>query len=153
MHLNCTVTGWRCRHHPADGSLMWAELPAAPRCSNRLPMPRNKSQGGSTAPEPYVSRGNNVPKGGVLSKESASYIEKMVGRETKPEKKKKQNKTEDGIVRRLAKNGFIDKDKVRAMSSRRNLRRRTRTRTRTRKARPPLLTLIPPPTQILTLIP
>ena len=75
-------------------------------------MPRNKNQGNSTTPKPYASRGTNVSKGGVLSKESASYIEKMVGRETKRKKKKEQKKTEDGIVKRLAKNGLIDKDKV-----------------------------------------
>ena len=91
---------------------MRAKLPAAIQCSNRLPMPRNKSQGNSTAPKPYASRGNNVSKSGVLSKESTSYIKKMVGRETKWKKKKEQKKTEDGMVRRLAKNGLIDKDKV-----------------------------------------
>ena len=41
-------------------------------------------------------------------------IEKMVGREfeTNRKKKKEQTKTEHGIVRRLARNGLIDKDKV-----------------------------------------
>ena len=47
-----------------------------------------------------------------MSKESASYIEKMVGRKTKRKKKKERKKTEDGIVKRLAKSGRIDKDKV-----------------------------------------
>ena len=75
-------------------------------------MPRNKNTGNSTTPKPYASQGSNTSKGGVLSKESASYIEKMVGRETKRKKKKEQKKTEDGIVKRLAKNGLIDKDKV-----------------------------------------
>ena len=75
-------------------------------------MPRNKNQGKSTTPKPYASRGSTTSKGGVLSKESASYIEKMVGRETKRKKKKEQKKTEDGIVERLARNGLIDKDKV-----------------------------------------
>ena len=75
-------------------------------------MPRNKSHGNSTTPKPYASRGNNVSKGGVLSKESASCIEKMVVRETKQMKKKEQKKTEDETVRWLAKNGPIDKDKV-----------------------------------------
>ena len=96
-----------------------AKLPAALRCWNRLPMPRNKSQGNSTTRTPYASRGNNVSNSGVLSKESASlskesasYIEKMVGQGRKRKKKKEQKKTEDGIVRRLAKNGLIDKDKV-----------------------------------------
>ena len=84
-----------------------------------LPMPRNKSQGNSTTRTSYASRGNNVSKGGVLSKESASlskesasYIEKMVGQGRKRKKKKEQKKTEDGIVRRHAKNGLIVKDKV-----------------------------------------
>ena len=36
----------------------------------------------------------------------------MVGRETKRKKKKEQKRTEDGIVGRLAKSAFIDKDKV-----------------------------------------
>ena len=36
----------------------------------------------------------------------------MVGKETKRKKKKQQKKIEDGIVKRLAKNGLIDKDKV-----------------------------------------
>ena len=75
-------------------------------------MPRNKSQGNSNTPKPYTTRGNNVSKGGVLSKGSASYIETMVIRETKRKKKKEQKKTEDGIVRRLTKNDLIDKDKV-----------------------------------------
>ena len=70
-------------------------------------MPRNKSQGKSTTPKPYASRGTNVSKGGVLSKESTSYTEKMVGREMKRKKKKEPKKTEDGIVKRLAKNGVI----------------------------------------------
>ena len=89
-----------------------AKLPAALRRSNRPPMPRNKSHGSSTAPKPCVSRGSNISKGGVLSKESASCIEEMVGRKPKRKKKNEQKKTEDGIVRWLAKNGIIDKDKV-----------------------------------------
>ena len=75
-------------------------------------MTRNKSYGNSTPPKSYASRGTNVSKGGVLSKDPAFYIEKMVGRETKRKKKKEQKKTEDGIVKRLAKNGLIDKDNV-----------------------------------------
>ena len=51
-------------------------------------------------------------QGRRLVEESATYIEKMVGRETKRNKKKEQKKTEDGIVKRLAKNSLIDKDKV-----------------------------------------
>ena len=48
----------------------------------------------------------------VLSKKSASYIETMVGRETKRKTKQEQKKTEDGIVKCLAKNGLIGKAKV-----------------------------------------
>ena len=72
-------------------------------------MTKNKNSGNSTTctPKPYASRGANVAEGGVLSKESVAYIEKMVGRETKRKKKKEQNKTEDDIVKRLAKNGLI----------------------------------------------
>ena len=91
---------------------MRAKLLAALRCSNKLPMPRNKSQGTSTTLKPFASRGTNVSKGGVLPKESASYIEKMVRRETKRKKKKEMKKPEDGIVKRLAKNDRIDEDKV-----------------------------------------
>ena len=76
-------------------------------------MPRNKNQGNSTTPKPYASRGTNVSKGGVLSNETASHIEEMVGKETKRKKKKEQKKTEDGIVKRLAKNGLIDTYKAR----------------------------------------
>ena len=75
-------------------------------------MTRNKNQGNSKTPKSYVNRGTNASKGGVLSKESASYIEKMVGRETKRKEKKEQKQMEDGIVKRLAKNGRIDKDKI-----------------------------------------
>ena len=75
-------------------------------------MTKNKNTGNTTTPKPYASRGANVAKGGVLSKESTAYIEKMVGRETKRKKKKEQKKPEDDIVKRLAKNGLIDKDKA-----------------------------------------
>ena len=103
--LNCTVTRWRSHHRPSDRlEDTCYKLPAALRCSNWLLMTRSKSQGNSTTPKPYASR--------VLSKEFASYIEKVVGWETKREKKKEQTKTEDGIVGRLAKNSLIDKDKV-----------------------------------------
>ena len=52
-------------------------------------MTKNKNTGNTTTPKPYASRGANVAKGGVLSKESTAYIEKMVGRETKRKKKKR----------------------------------------------------------------
>ena len=91
---------------------MLAKLPAVPRCSNRLPMTKTKNTGNPTTPKPYASRGANVAKGGVLSKESTAYIETMVGKETKRKKEKEQKKTENDIVKRLAKNGLIDKDKA-----------------------------------------
>ena len=78
------------------------------------------------------------------------------GNETEEEKGAEAILTEDGIVRRLAKNDFIDKEKNNwATSPRRSLRRRSIKIKRRRKTRPPLLALInfPPPTQILTLIP
>ena len=82
-------------------------------------MPRNNNQAYSTRAKPYAtytSRGTNVSKGGVLSKESTAYIKKMVGlgRETKRKKKREQKKTEDGTVKRLvlARNGLIDKAMV-----------------------------------------
>ena len=94
------------------GGLIRAKLPAVLRCSNRLPMTKTKNSGNSTTPKPYASRGANVAKGGVLSKESTAYIERAVGRETKRKKKKEQKKTENDVVKRLAKNGLIDKDKA-----------------------------------------
>ena len=54
----------------------------------------------------------NVAKGGVLSKESTAHSEEMAGRETKRKNKKVQKKTESDVVKRLAKNGLIDKDKA-----------------------------------------
>ena len=71
-------------------------------------MTKNKNTGNSTTPKPYASRGSNVGKGGGLLKESTSFIEKMVGKETKRKKKKEQKKTANDIVKRLAKNGLID---------------------------------------------
>ena len=60
-----------------------------------------------------LRRGTNVSKGGVFSTESASYIEKMLHEKKRNgRKQKEQKKTEDGIVKRLAKNGLIDKDTV-----------------------------------------
>ena len=48
----------------------------------------------------------------MLSKESTAYIENMARKETNRKKKKEQKKTENDIVKRLAKNGLIDKDKA-----------------------------------------
>ena len=94
------------------GGLIRAKLPTVIRCSNRLPMIKNKNTGNSTTPKPYASQGSNIAKGGVLSKKSTAYIENMVGKQTKRKKKKEQKKTENDIVKRLAKNGLIDKDKA-----------------------------------------
>ena len=41
-------------------------------------------------------------------------FEKLAEKDSKRKKTKDAKKTEDGIVRRLAKNGLIDKDKVKA---------------------------------------
>ena len=112
-------------------------------------MPRSKNTGNSTTPKPYAGRGTNVSKCGVVSKESASYIEKMVAQETKRKKKKEQKKTEDEIVRRLAKNRLIHKDKVGDVIKK-SSKKKKKSR---RKARPPPPILIPPRTQTPTLIP
>ena len=74
---------------------MRAKLPAVRRCSNRLPMTKNKNTENSTTPKPYPSRGFNVSKGGGLSKESTAFIEKMIGKGTKRKEKKEQKKTEN----------------------------------------------------------
>ena len=42
-----------------------------------------------------------------LTKEMASFIEKLAEKDSKRKKKKEHKKTEDGIVRRLAKQGLI----------------------------------------------
>ena len=51
-----------------------------------------------------------------MTKGTASFIEKLAETNSKWKKKKDATNTEDGIVRRLAKNvnGLIDKDKVKA---------------------------------------
>ena len=72
----------------------------------------------------------------------------MVGRETKRKKNTEQKNTEDGIVKSLAKNGLIDKDKVGSLFKKKSSKKKE-----TKKARPPLLALIHPPTLILILIP
>ena len=88
------------------GGLALAKLPVVLRCSNRLPMTKNKNTGNSTTPRlnrtPAEARALlnayyvhvRVAKGGVLSKESTStaYIEKMAGKENKRKKKKEQKK-------------------------------------------------------------
>ena len=48
----------------------------------------------------------------------------MAGRETKRKKKKEQKKTEDGIVKRLAKNCFIDKDKVGSLAKKKSSKKK-----------------------------
>ena len=45
-----------------------------------------------------------------MTKDTVSFIEKLTEKDSKRKKKKEAKKTEDGIVRRLAKNGLIDKD-------------------------------------------
>ena len=76
-------------------------------------MTKNKSK--KTAPKSDYCRtsiGNSTtPK---VTKDTVSFIEKPAEKDSKRKKKKESKKTEDGIVRRLAKNGLIDKDKVKA---------------------------------------
>ena len=53
-----------------------------------------------------TSTGNSrTPK---LTTETASFIEKLAGKDSKRKKKNDAKESEDGIVRRLAKNGLID---------------------------------------------
>ena len=74
---------------------------------------KNKSK--KSAPKSDYRRtsiGNSTtPK---MTKDTTSFIEKLAEKDSKRTKKKETKKKEDGIVRRLAKNGRIDKDKVKA---------------------------------------
>ena len=69
-------------------------------------MTKNKSK--KSAPKSdhrRTSIGNSItPK---MTKETASFIEKLAKKDSKRKKKKGAKKTEDGIVRSLAKNGLI----------------------------------------------
>ena len=59
-----------------------------------------------------TSIGNSTtPK---ITKETVIFSEKLAEKDSKQKKKKDAKNTEDGIVRRLAKNGLIDKAKVKA---------------------------------------
>ena len=49
-----------------------------------------------------------------MTKETVSFIEKLAEKDSKRKKKKDAKKTEDGIVRRLANNGLIDKNKMKS---------------------------------------
>ena len=49
-----------------------------------------------------------------MTKETASFIEKLHEKDSKRKKNKEHKKTEDGSVRRLAKQGLIDKAKAKA---------------------------------------
>ena len=55
-----------------------------------------------------------------MTKETASFIEKLAEKDSKRKKTKDAKKPEDGIVRRLAKNSLIDKDKVKLRESSEN---------------------------------
>ena len=74
-----------------------------------------KSKSKKTAPKSdyrRTSTGNSTtPK---MTKDTVSFIEKLAEKDSKRKKKKEAKKTQDGIVRRLAKNGLIDKDKVKS---------------------------------------
>ena len=47
-----------------------------------------------------------------MTNEAVSFIEKLAEKDSKRKKKKDAKKSEDGIVRHLAKNGLIDKDNL-----------------------------------------
>ena len=68
-----------------------------------------------------IGTGNStIPK---MTKNTVSFIEKLAEKDSRQKKKNDAKTTEDGIVRCLAKNGLIDKDKVKAakkLSSKKN---------------------------------
>ena len=75
-----------------------------------------KTKSKKTAPKSDFRRtptsGNSTtPK---MTKDTVSFIEKLAEKDSKRKKRKEAKKTEDGIVRRLAKHGLVDKDKVKA---------------------------------------
>ena len=90
------------------------KFPPVLRCSYRQVMTKNKSK--KTAHKSDYRRtstsGNSTTS--EMTKDTASFIEKLAEKDSKRKKKKEAKKTEDGIVRRLAKHGRIDKDKVKA---------------------------------------
>ena len=94
-------------------------LPPVLRYSTRQEMTKNKSK--KSAPKSEYRRasiGNSTtPK---MAKETVSLIEELAEKDSKRKKKKDARKTEDGIVRRLAKNGLIDKDKAKQSSHKKN---------------------------------
>ena len=49
-----------------------------------------------------------------MIKEAVSFIEKLADKDSKRKEKKSNKKTEDGVVRRLAKQGLMDKTKAKA---------------------------------------
>ena len=73
-----------------------------------------------------------------MTKETASFIEKLAEKYLKRKKKNGAKKVEDGIVRRLAKNGLIDKDNYKVKAAGKNPRRRKRRRRRARPLHHPL---------------
>ena len=70
-------------------------------------MTKNKSK--KTAPKSdyrRTSTGNSTTP--IMTTETASFIESLAGKDSKRKKKNDAKESEDGIVRRLAKNGLID---------------------------------------------
>ena len=76
-------------------------------------MAKNKSKkSASKSDYRRTSIGNlTTPK---MTKDTASFIEKLAEKDSKRKKKKESKKTEDIIGCHLAKKGLIDKDKVKA---------------------------------------
>ena len=77
-------------------------------------MTKNKSK--KTAPKSDYRRSSTGGNSTTLkmTKDTVSFIEELAEKDTKQKKKKEAKKTEDSIVRHLAKNGLIVKDKVKA---------------------------------------
>ena len=75
-----------------------------------------KSKSKKTAPKSDYRHTSIVNSRSLkMTTDTVSFIDKLAEKDSKRKKKKEATKTEDnGIVRRLAKNSLIDKDKVKA---------------------------------------
>ena len=58
--------------------------------------------------------GNSTTPNLKMTKETATFIVRLAEKDSKRKKKKDAKKPKDGVVRRIAKNGLVDKDKVKA---------------------------------------
>ena len=85
-----------------------------------------------------------MAKGGGLPKEPTAFIEKMVGKETKREKKKKQKKAENDIVKRLTRNVLIDEkdwDKASGITKKKSSKKKKKKKKGSSSSSDPRLTL------------